>query len=356
MLSLTSNSSVMVAQYMKKYEANNPYRGDASMLIVQPNTWYVNHVTFPVFNYTRSINHTYYVNVIIQCDYVDGLLFDGLLLNVDTWDQLTAPDDSSCCLRNIVSPGHHSISSTNLKARFSVSVYAIAEDFGSSYTYQAQVFHLQDTVTTEMPPTEKPPVVLVVQQAATTELEVSWKRYQTDARIQHFRVTYNKGNSLNLEEAVTIYVNGTQRAITLSDLAPNTPYYIKIEAYTEDDTTLNVGELRAMTLPDKSPEFPLVLVIAGASGGLILLLVVILMIVCRPKRNTSRRQSTMPLYVDKNTMHDLKEGTINPVNNDADPVYEVPPPKPKDFDNDSTYEELGERNVDGGRYQDFKYK
>ena len=138
-VSFQSDQKVMVVQYMKSYHAGNNWgglgRGDPSMVVVQPVSLYTNNVTFPVFEYTRS-GHTYYINVVTECENVDGLVFDDST-QAASWDMLTTNDQTMCCVRSNVTSGYHSITHANQTARFSVSVYAICNGCTSSYAYAA---------------------------------------------------------------------------------------------------------------------------------------------------------------------------------------------------------------------------
>ncbi|XP_072047854.1 uncharacterized protein [Amphiura filiformis] len=132
-VSFTSDKPIMVVQYMKGFYANDPGRGSPSMLIVPPITSFNGNITFPVIKY--DISHTYYINVVIECVFIDGLFLDDLpLISEDT---LKSHDQSMCCLRTSLSDGQHSISHTNSSARFAVSVYALS--YFSSYAYSANV-------------------------------------------------------------------------------------------------------------------------------------------------------------------------------------------------------------------------
>ncbi|XP_072022861.1 uncharacterized protein [Amphiura filiformis] len=140
-VSFTSDQPVMVVQYMKGTFANTPPRGDPSMLIVTPITSFTANVTFPVFEYANTSTNTYYINVIIECDY-----FDGVLLNETPFmssDVLHTSDNSTCCLRSNVSAGYYTVSHAYPMAKLSVIVYAVGESGGEraglffSYAYAA---------------------------------------------------------------------------------------------------------------------------------------------------------------------------------------------------------------------------
>ena len=132
-VSLETDTDVMVVEYLKSFDASYPPRGDPSMVIVPPVTTYTNHVTFPVFRYISSYeSHTYYINVVIQCKDMIGLVLDDGR-SLDLSDTLTSADGTMCCIRQTVSTGNHSVTHSNSTARFSVSVYAIGN--GSSYAY-----------------------------------------------------------------------------------------------------------------------------------------------------------------------------------------------------------------------------
>ncbi|XP_072046879.1 uncharacterized protein [Amphiura filiformis] len=137
-VSFTSDQPVMVVQYMKGYSVNTPGRGDPSMLIVTPITSFTADVTFPVIKNIHPLGHTYYINVIIECEYLDGVLLDETPFMSS--DSLHTSDNSTCCLRSTVSAGHHTVSHTQPMARFSVIVYAISEGVPFSYAYSAYPF------------------------------------------------------------------------------------------------------------------------------------------------------------------------------------------------------------------------
>ena len=127
-VSIEADQPVMTVLYMKGSDANNI--GDPSMLVVPPVSAYTNNVTFPVFDFTDQ-DHKYFINVVIRCDNIDGLLFNGIFMA--SWNKLTTDDYSMCCLRSNVSVGFHSVTHGNLSAAFFVYVYAM--DRYSSYTY-----------------------------------------------------------------------------------------------------------------------------------------------------------------------------------------------------------------------------
>ena len=139
-VSFEADNCVMVAQYMKSWDANNPVRGAPSMLVVSPVTSYSHDVTFSVLLYEHWIGHDYYINVVIECELINGLHYDGTRISVasspaSTWSRISAADQTMCCVRSSVSTGYHSITHVNPVARFSVSVYAIYYDRSSSYAY-----------------------------------------------------------------------------------------------------------------------------------------------------------------------------------------------------------------------------
>ena len=143
--SIESDFPVMIAQYMKSSGADNLERGDPSMLIVPPATSFTNSAKFYVYQYTL-IDHTYYINVMIECHNVNGLTLDNTLLT-QTGNVKSTNDNLMCCVREQVSPGQHSISHTNQMVKFAVIVYAICDvdDCQSSYAYPANAYYSQGT-------------------------------------------------------------------------------------------------------------------------------------------------------------------------------------------------------------------
>ena len=106
------------------------------MFVVPPVSSYTNNVTFHVLEYQTL--HDYYINVVTDCEHIDGLVFDDSIL-VSSWEKLTTDDQSMCCARSTVTSGHHSVTHTNHMVRFSVNVYAICfQSCGSSYGYSVR--------------------------------------------------------------------------------------------------------------------------------------------------------------------------------------------------------------------------
>ena len=140
LVTVTANYPVMIVQYIKGWHTNDPYRGDPSMVIIPPVTSFAHDiVTFPVIEFTNY--HEHYINVITECDNVDGLLFDNTITMRD-WERLTTDDQVMCCVRGSVTTGQHSVSHTDPMAPFSVLVYAICKTCGSSSSYAASLFYI----------------------------------------------------------------------------------------------------------------------------------------------------------------------------------------------------------------------
>ncbi|XP_072046685.1 uncharacterized protein [Amphiura filiformis] len=139
-VSLTSDHPIMVVQYMKSNDGYLNEPGGPSMLIVQPITSFTGNVIFPVIEYTSThFRHTYYINIVIDCEFVDGLLLDDSPSIRTNEVILKSRDESMCCLRTGLSSGHHTVSHNNPIARFFVCVYGISSR--SSYAYAANVLN-----------------------------------------------------------------------------------------------------------------------------------------------------------------------------------------------------------------------
>ena len=133
MVAISADYPVLVAKYLKSQACDD--RGDPAMIVDSPVRFYYNSVTFPVFDFTVDIEKHYSINVITNCSDVDTLVFDDDTISMSDWDQLSLADGSMCCVRGEVSPGIHTITSTDSSARFTVSVYMMA--YGFAYAYQA---------------------------------------------------------------------------------------------------------------------------------------------------------------------------------------------------------------------------
>ncbi len=135
-VSIESNHPVMVYQLMKEFRANNQ-RGNYAMVIIPPEASYTNTATFPVLQYTYDGHGDYYTNVVIQCDMMNGLLFDGTHVTSE-WDHLSSSDGTMCVTRGEVSTGVHSVSHEDPSVKFTLSVYGIC-DCSSAYIYPAGI-------------------------------------------------------------------------------------------------------------------------------------------------------------------------------------------------------------------------
>ena len=139
LITISADQPIMVVQYMKGFLANNARHGDPSMVVIPPTTSFIHStVTFPVIEYFTHAR--YYINVITNCIYIDGLLFDNAIAIRD-WERLTTDDQTMCCVRGNVTVGHHSVSHTDSMAAFSVLIYATGKGSTSSYAYMASLFY-----------------------------------------------------------------------------------------------------------------------------------------------------------------------------------------------------------------------
>ncbi|XP_072017970.1 uncharacterized protein [Amphiura filiformis] len=142
-LILLSNQPVMVSQYY----TGNGIQNFESMIIIPPVTSYTSNVTFSVFRYEgisfessdySSEYHpdSYYINVVMECTYIDGLLLDN---QATVWDdQLSSDNKEMCCVRKDIDTGEHYIEHENPNAKFFVYVYGICSgECASSYVYPA---------------------------------------------------------------------------------------------------------------------------------------------------------------------------------------------------------------------------
>ncbi|XP_072046734.1 uncharacterized protein [Amphiura filiformis] len=150
-LTLLSDQPVMVSQYITGAGSQH----FESMIIIPPATSYTSNVTFSVFMHDGTISDLleYFINVVMECIYIDGLLLD----NQETvWDdQLSSDFDDMCCIRKGVNTGEHYVEHANPNAQFFVYVYGICRGrCASSYVYPASdvYFRKETTGLTTLPP------------------------------------------------------------------------------------------------------------------------------------------------------------------------------------------------------------
>ena len=137
---IRSDFPVLVVQYMKGYGACDS-RGDSGMIISSPIESYYNNVTFPVFDTTYICTDSpkaYYISVITDCVYVDGLIFDDKTSMTD-WDQVISDDGSMCSVHGEIQTGLHNVGHLDPSATFIVSVYMLGGCSGFAYSYQAAI-------------------------------------------------------------------------------------------------------------------------------------------------------------------------------------------------------------------------
>ncbi|XP_072018025.1 uncharacterized protein [Amphiura filiformis] len=144
-LTLLSDQPVMVLQYL----TGNFFQNFESMIIMPPVTAYTSNVTFFVFRYKDITIYyhpaRYYINVVMECTYIDGLLLDN---QATVWDdQLSSDDKEMCCVRKKIHTGEHYVEHANPNAQFFVYVYGICSGpCASSYVYPASdVYFRRDT-------------------------------------------------------------------------------------------------------------------------------------------------------------------------------------------------------------------
>lgn len=140
MTTITADHPVLVVQYMKGRYAcfgDNPL-GDPTIVIIPPVESTYTNVTFPVIDttYYYGRSHEYhFINVIINCDQVDGLMYDGSTL-ITSWNRLSTVDGSICAIRGQVPTGIHSVVHTNPLATFTVMVYMMHGYHDYAYSFQ----------------------------------------------------------------------------------------------------------------------------------------------------------------------------------------------------------------------------
>ena len=120
----------MVVQYMNGGSLDENNNGDPAMVVVPPIESYAHNVTFPVCNSDPNIvwrGYLYFINVIINCSYVDGLTLDETI-PMKYWNTLTTYDGSMCIIRGNVTNGTHTVGHPNQDddAKFTVLVYSYA--------------------------------------------------------------------------------------------------------------------------------------------------------------------------------------------------------------------------------------
>ncbi len=139
-IAIVSDKPVLVVQYMKGSYADpeNIKRGDPSMVFVPSTEAYVNSVSFAIMD--TSFGFDYHIRVTIDCDDIDGLIFDDTTSIAD-WNKVRSGSEpgSICSIRGRIKRGSgvHSVVHVDPSRRFSVIVYAISLTCCTSYSYVA---------------------------------------------------------------------------------------------------------------------------------------------------------------------------------------------------------------------------
>ena len=131
---ITSDAPIYVTQYMKNFDSDGT--GGVSMITVPPVASYSKNVSFYAFN-SGDINLKSYINVIVNCAYIDDVTLDNSVSLTD-WDTLSVYGENNfCVVRRKVKDGSHTIGSSNVDATFLVVVYGIPVKSEFSYLHLA---------------------------------------------------------------------------------------------------------------------------------------------------------------------------------------------------------------------------
>ena len=138
-VTIESNYPILVMQYIK---------GDGSSIhsmIIAPSTnmYNRNSITFPVFT-VKKYTCNYYINVIIECIYVQGLVYDNISMRY--WKKLTSDNREMCSVRANVTAGVHTISHEASEAQFTVAVYGFGVDnnYETSFAYPSSIHDIHN--------------------------------------------------------------------------------------------------------------------------------------------------------------------------------------------------------------------
>ena len=136
-ISVESQNPVLLVQYTKGALTDpvNPRRGDPSMMLVPSRETYVNSVSYGIMD--SRFGFDYYINVIIDCRFVDGLFYDDAVAIGNVWSTMKSDDESMCAVRGLTSEGAHTVVHTDPLRKFAASVYAISRTCCTAYAYLA---------------------------------------------------------------------------------------------------------------------------------------------------------------------------------------------------------------------------
>ena len=147
-VTIESNYPILVMQYIKG--GGNRIPADPSMIFAPSTSVYNrNSTTFSVFNVTgRSCK--YFIHVIIECMYVQGLLYDNNI-SMENWERLTSDNGEMCSVRGNVTAGVHTISHEASEAKFTVAVYGLGvrnnytHNYETSFAYPASIHDIHNS-------------------------------------------------------------------------------------------------------------------------------------------------------------------------------------------------------------------
>ncbi len=134
-LIISSTRPIVVAQYIKSSPDPCTITAEPSMVMIPAVDSFFGNVTFPVMQFTiAGLEVQFYsINVVIKCEFADGLVFDDTE-SMANWDRLTSDDGTICVVRGPVAIGTHSVNHPT--ANFTVTIYMVCY-CSSSYAYQA---------------------------------------------------------------------------------------------------------------------------------------------------------------------------------------------------------------------------
>ena len=137
-VTIESNYPILVMQYIKG--GGKPIAADPSMIFAPSTSMYNrNSTTFPVYSVPGG-SCKYFIHVIIECAFVQGLLYDNNA-SVGNWKRLKSDNEEICSVGENVTAGVHTISHEDSEAKFTVAVYGLGveDNYETSFSYPASI-------------------------------------------------------------------------------------------------------------------------------------------------------------------------------------------------------------------------
>ena len=146
---INSNKPILVVQFAKGFASDNN-DGDPFMIAVPPREQYVNAISFASFDMNSYDINKNYLNLIITCDLLDGIIFNEESFENKDWLDVLMEEDQCVARREILTSRTYYITHELPSAKFIAFLYGsgsnISYGHALDHSFTQQTCTVQDEV------------------------------------------------------------------------------------------------------------------------------------------------------------------------------------------------------------------